>query len=138
MNRSAHDLAGGVAGLLSTLIATVQAQRPLDLAELLGCWAGGVLGARLPDTLEPATNPHHRQAAHAVVVTAGAWAILVPKLRDLEGRCRVYAAQMDSVAPLWALGARLLAGILRGLLPGYVSHMALDATTPMGLPLLGV
>lgn len=37
---------------------------------------------------------------------------------------------------LWALLSLILSGLAVGLAVGYASHLALDLTTPRGLPLL--
>jgi hypothetical protein len=136
MRKSTHDFTGGVFGVLTTLVTSHRAQRPVGVAELLGAWVGGTLGSRFPDAIEPATSPHHSKGAHSVTVLAAAVAWLAPRVRELEDRCLAYAAQIEGASPLWALAARMVAGLLRGLVSGYGSHLLLDATTPMRIPLL--
>jgi len=54
---------------------------------------------------------------------------------ELERRCRelseAAAANGDSLlSGFW----RVLAGLFWGIACGYISHLALDGTTPMGIP----
>lgn len=79
---------------------------------LLGAGAGA-LGGILPDVLEPARNPHHRKTMHSVTTMVAVTGVVVKKKRRLT---RVQKSLLN------ATGA------------GYVSHLALDSQTPMGLP----
>ncbi len=105
------------------------------------------MGGILPDVLEPATSPHHRQLAHSLVVGGS---LAVAKVAEMQASCRSLsseATQRASVLPVGsperrdaeflALFWRFVAGFLIGLATGYASHLALDACTPQGLPLLG-
>lgn len=81
---------------------------------------GAVLGAKLPDILEPAVHSHHRAFFHSIAFAGGLiWA--VKKLREWEPTTAEH---------------RLLKAACLGALVGYGSHLALDATTPRSLPLL--
>jgi membrane-bound metal-dependent hydrolase YbcI (DUF457 family) len=136
-NREDHDFAGAIAGGLSTLIAAkLQGRNPTG-AELLGGVLGGMTGSSIPDYLEPATSPHHRQFAHsaffttALVATAGQGAV------TMQANMIVRAAQIEQTDPVGAFLLRMMAGFAPATVAGYASHIALDATTPMGIPLLG-
>lgn len=86
--------------------------------------AGGVLGAALtgiPDYLEPALHPNHRQFFHSLVCAAS----LAYGLKIL------YDWQPQS--PEGSL-ARKVCMVAIG---AYLIHLALDATTAKSLPLLG-
>ena len=75
----------------------------------------------LPDLIEPAAHPNHRQFFHSVVV-AGAIAY---------GLYRAWKWQPEGQ---WTQALKLV------LLAGggaYLVHLALDATTPRSLPLVG-
>ena len=85
--------------------------------------AAGALGAgctNLPDILEPATSPNHRKVFHsvacAVVLIAGFKKAWDWEPDDSAGRVLRFVA---------------LAGIA-----GYLTHLALDATTKRSLPLI--
>jgi len=88
----------------------------LELAgvTLAGREIGGVTGL-LPDILEPATNPHHRKTMHSV--TTG----LV-----LTGTTLANQKKMP----------RVIRSLVNAGSAGYLNHLALDARTPMGLPLI--
>jgi hypothetical protein len=99
-----------------------------------------------PDVLEPAIHSWHRDICHSwtvgSVLSAGG-----AKLEEWERHCRVKAAifrQMrlasreDPVKALFyfltELFWNLAAGFAVGFAAGYVSHLILDAATPLGLP----
>jgi len=79
------------------------------------------LASALPDVLEPANTPHHRQFCHslvfAVVMTSG-----MEKLYDWVPATPAEVFVRDV---LFSIGF------------GYVAHLSADATTAMGLPLVG-
>lgn len=85
--------------------------------------AGGfaALCATLPDLIEPATSPHHRQFFHSLTFAAFLGA----------GLHQLWKYQPKSQLELWTRRAGLIAG------GSYLVHLALDSTTPMGLPLVG-
>ena len=109
----------------------------------LGATCGGVL----PDILEPALSPDHRQFAHGMIPAAAVawfgqgkhregcdalyvWAKSAPGLG--EG---VQSGSSQAELPRWF--RFIVAGFFRALPVGYVSHLIADATTPRGLPMLG-
>lgn len=86
--------------------------------------AGSGLAAfltKLPDVLEPAVHPNHRQFFHSVAVAAllaAGWKALYdwqPESRD---------------ARFWRMVGMIGAG-------AYLCHLGLDALTPRSLPLIG-
>lgn len=84
-------------------------------------FAGGWCCGTLPDLIEPATNPNHRQFFHSFAV-AFALAYGLYKLHRWEPETKLSAV---------VKGVGLLAG------GGYLIHLLLDATTPRSLPVLG-
>lgn len=119
------------------------------LFEALGGALVGAVGSRIPDLLEPATSPHHRQMFHSVgaaaVVAASTYAAereYAPWLRtqaaEYERRSAVATNELSAFG-WWLLSVlcRIGAGAISGLGGGYVSHLGCDATTPMSIPLLG-
>jgi membrane-bound metal-dependent hydrolase YbcI (DUF457 family) len=147
-SRTAHDVAGALAG---GAVAAVSArdQTPLfKVAELVGGTLGGLHGSRLPDILEPAVTPRHRGPAHSIVggFIGGASAMKytpVP-VQKLRGKARELEAAMAFEANIiraWmlllaAVACHVAAGYVVGAATGYGSHLALDALTPRSLPLL--
>ena len=147
-NRRVHSTAGAVAGGTAAFLLARDLDPPLQLVEVLGGVIGGAWGGRLPDLIEPALHPGHRSVAHALVPGGMAGATVAPRLRRAQQpvrqwaeRCRAgrYAATSTLEQLLWWLAemaCRLLAGAIPGAAAGYVSHLLLDAGTPMGLPLI--
>lgn len=80
-----------------------------------------VFATALPDYLEPATNPHHRQFFHSAAF-ATALVALMKKLYDWVPATSGHALVRD---------------ILLSIGIGYLAHLGADATTAMGLPLVG-
>ncbi len=133
-----HRAVGAVAAPLATLMLSPPATNNfwLLLAELVGAAAGGAAGGVAPDRLEPATGPYHRGPAHSVAA-AGFVGTAGMKLADRAANSlRCDAARIASADPAGALLLHLLAGFARGVPIGYLSHIALDAGTPMSVPLL--
>jgi len=87
---------------------------------LFGAALAAALGD-LPDRLEPAIHPHHRQVYHslAFAVVVGTAAYKLYKWNPVEE---------------WSKLLRLLLLVGCG---SYIIHLALDAFTPRSLPLLG-
>jgi hypothetical protein len=86
--------------------------------------AGGGLGAlfgTLPDILEPADHPNHRQFYHGLffaAVLGYAW----------------YKLYQWKPEESWQRTARMFGLIAIG---AYLIHLAMDATTPKSIPLVG-
>jgi membrane-bound metal-dependent hydrolase YbcI (DUF457 family) len=82
---------------------------------LLGAGIGGLAGV-LPDILEPADNPHHRKACHSIL-----FAFIL--------YCGVVKLEESGLSPDTQI-------CLQGGVAAYLSHLLLDMSTPMGLPLI--
>jgi inner membrane protein len=136
-NRSDHDVVGLLTGVVSTVLGATLQGRTVDLCELVGGAAGGALLSRAPDVLEPALHPNHRQFAHSMVTAGTLGAVAVPAAFRAQHNLARQAAQMQSADPVRAAVYHLLAGFVAGAVPGYLSHVALDACTPKGIPLMG-
>ena len=147
-NRKQHAILGATAGVGGYAIYSLIKEETPSLPELIGAGLSGVAGAFLPDIIEPATSPNHRSFFHSVsfVGIAGppawscAWTFKDEQIRIAkECEARALATPNGFEKFLWELRALLhkfLAGLLPGLVLGYASHLAADATTPMGLPFL--
>lgn len=119
MNAAAHQFTAGAAvGLF--LAHSEQKDGQATLTPLAGGLAASIL-TKLPDLLEPATSPNHRQFFHSLAF-AGLLVAGFMKLRDWETK--------DATEEfLKTLGKLAIAG--------YLIHLALDATTSKSLPLIG-
>lgn len=114
-----HAIAGFVGGVV---VAAHESKRNGDSPlVLLGSGAFSALATRLPDVLEPATSPNHRQFFHSLLFSA-----IVGKLTY---DCYQWEAQTDSQKLVRYL--LLLAGA------AYLIHLVLDFGTPKGLPIIG-
>lgn len=145
--RSVHTIAGVCSGATLALYRGRQ-QPPWDqLVEGVGGAAGGFIGGRLPDLLEPALHGWHRSTAHSWAAGAAvSWA--TSAFAAWEQHCRSRAAAYAAVrqghgdviqqflALLAELFWRLAAGFVSGAAAGYGSHLVLDSFTSRGLPLI--
>jgi membrane-bound metal-dependent hydrolase YbcI (DUF457 family) len=116
-NFKVHALVGAGVGFGAYCVKyniekTLAPERKFDW-ERAAIWTGiGVLGACLPDWLEPATSPHHRAFFHSFTVLAAIlWSLLVL-----------------SAGTVSAVGLFFAAGI------GYASHLLLDGCSRRSLP----
>jgi hypothetical protein len=149
-NRRVHNRGGLAAGTGAALYHLRPEADPLEaLLEVLGGAAGGYVASAIPDVLEPATSPNHRNVAHSVA-TATALAVKsrkpVSRYREgLRARADQHRAtrrqpSTSTLQSIWHFLCecfyRLAAGAVSAVVPGYLSHLALDAMTPKGIPLL--
>lgn len=126
VNGQAHAIGSGLGMALAAYYdATRPDGRPKTVEEVRStALVAGGLGAlcgSLPDLIEPATNPHHRQFFHSVAFAALAF----------EGLRRVYRWQPEDDLHRAIRGLTLIAG------GAYLIHLVMDSTTPMSLPLVG-
>jgi len=120
-NASAHRIGAalGVGGI--SLAYELQRGEQANLGHPLAATALATLTASLPDILEPATNPHHRQFFHSVAIAAALG----------YGIYRLYNWQPQED---WKKVAKFSALAIGG---AYLIHLAMDASTPRSLPLVG-
>lgn len=147
--RKVHTDAGMVFGAgLAVYCAKNQMLYQLAI-ETLGGIAGGYIGGRLPDIIEPATSPRHRDTAHSVTAGYGIIKLGSVKLCEWQKACRKKANEAQNKrkiqvpGSLEELGCCLsemfwlaLAGAIAGLIAGYISHLVLDSDTPYKICLI--
>lgn len=143
----AHTLVGIAAGVAAIpACRQMLVSEPNPIEKLLAVFAA-IMGSRTPDKLEPSDGPNHRGFFHSilfVVLLAIGVSIavseLLKKLEEFESKFRWYRANGWSI-PAEDLsaykGLRWIICSAVGFSCGYQSHLALDGTTPKGLPLLG-
>lgn len=114
-----HMIAGAVVGVVVAAQETSSTGKsPLGLLTSGGFAA---FATRLPDVLEPATNPHHRQFFHSWLFGA-----MIGKLT------------YDTYRWQPATDSEKLVRYLLLLVGGaYLAHLVLDLGTPRSLPLVG-
>jgi inner membrane protein len=119
MNAAAHQMAAG-AGIFLVMAHQEDVTGEKTAWPLVGGVAGSLL-ACVPDRIEPAIHPNHRQFFHSLVFAAGL------------GYCFLKVKQWEPESTEGALVRKLaLIGI-----GAYLVHLALDATTAKSLPLVG-
>jgi len=89
-----------------------------SLGSLLLCSLAGGAAASLPDLLEPAYCPHHRQFFHSLTAAA-----LVAY--GISGGHVLRFGPVGRMV-LWVIGF------------SYLSHIVADLSTPMSIPLIGL
>ena len=147
-NKQTHVTVGTLAGC-GLAAYRAREQEPLSmLLEVIGGGVGGKIGGQLPDVFEPASWPGHRQLAHSAAAGAVIWASAYKQLERWENWCRSQAlnyqrernhsalSQIEKfLCMLMELLLHIAAGVLFGLVAGYLSHLALD-WRKSGLPIL--
>jgi len=120
-NGKTHLIAGLVVGATVNVVIQSSERRrapckQFDWGELLFCAGAAGAAALLPDLLEPATSPNHRQFFHSIAAAA-----------------LVAYAMSGEHTIMCSRATRLLLTVL-GL--GYLSHLCLDCTTPKAINLI--
>ena len=153
-----HQLVGAGAGVTFAAFEAKNQPDQYFWVEAIGGFLGGYVAGTLPDVLEPAICSWHRGVFHSATADSAVlyahtilaqWAqmcrqngdqcSMVPQIQDVRTGAWFPLTQpplQQICAILGGLLWRVLAGFLNGLAAGYVSHLALDATTPRGIPLL--
>lgn len=147
-NRTAHATAAIPSGMAFAAYRA-RRQRPRRLAvETAGGAVGGYIGGRLPDLIDPPDCPNHRGVGHSLLSIAVAGTVVYYKLSDVEEWFRRLADEAklradnttDQILRAFFLATesalRFIVGLIAGVVGGYASHLALDFTTPLGLPLI--
>jgi membrane-bound metal-dependent hydrolase YbcI (DUF457 family) len=83
--------------------------------------AVAAVASGLPDVLEPASSPRHRQFCHSVAFAA----LVTTGMKELY--------HWVPATP----GEAFIRDVLLSIGFGYMTHLGADATTAMGLPFLG-
>ena len=102
-NRATHEAVGAASGAAFALLRvggdapTLQA-----VAEVLGGALGGWMGGVIPDVLEPATTPNHRELAHSI---AAGGTLTLARLAEWQASCRTEAKGCEARALVFPLGS---------------------------------
>ena len=118
-NGPAHQIIGGLTAL-AVMNADKEGNRTVLHHPLVALACGALLG-KLPDVIEPANNPHHRQFFHS-------WVFLSALSGAMKG---VWDMKPETEVGRLARAAGLIVG------GAYISHLMADAVTPRSLPLIG-
>lgn len=109
------------AGALTGVAMACYGQRQDEPVNPLLAIGSSTIFSKLPDWIEPATNPHHRQFFHSVSFLA----------MLCYGLKKTYDWKPEDKGGQILRFLTLCAGA------GYISHLLLDGFTPRSLPLLG-
>ena len=146
-NGAAHRLVGSVSGGCAAAWAARGQTPAILLVETLGGIGGGIAGARAPDVIDPPTSGRHRSLGHGVVPVGATATALIRKLKEWQEQLRTFAEKercecaaattflTQACHLVLSLLAQLASGALAGFVAGYLSHLAMDFTTPAGLPI---
>ena len=117
-NAAAHRL--GAAAIVGGVALIAENNQEESTARPLVAGGLAYLGGTLPDILEPACHPNHRQFFHSL-----AFAGMVG-----HGVYKTWQWEPETKAQEWLR----IAGIAIG--GAYLVHLAMDAMTPKGLPVV--
>lgn len=146
-NRADHIVAGALASGCMATYLNKNDPSPDFLTDALSIFIGGWIGSKLPDIIDPPTSPRHRSIGHGMIqsslLTRKALSIIPVFRKACFDASAEYEVKASKETGIWNLFYRLIsfvfkfmAGLAPGILAGYVSHLALDFSTPMCLPLL--
>jgi len=119
VNGPAHQVVAGFA--TGVFLAERERQTGIQTAQpLLGGTAAAFL-TKLPDILEPATSPNHRQFFHSLTF-AGLLCLAFKELGNWQPE---------------SAGGEFLKALGQVAIPAYLIHLLLDSLTAKSLPLIG-
>lgn len=138
-NRDVHVPVSVSAGGLVAGVCAIDQPIEVLLSRTAGGAIGGWLGGLMPDIIDPSKNgPNHRSLGHGIIPVSLICSIGFEKflslrdhLKDKSDRARFD----DDLSTSLLLEA--LIGAMDGFIAGYLAHLALDARTPKGLPIIG-
>lgn len=119
MNGPAHQVVAGFA--TGIFFAKQERQTGVQTAKPLVAGTAAAFLTKLPDILEPATSPNHRQFFHSV-----AFAGLLCIAFDELGKWQPESADGEFLKALGQVA-----------IPAYLIHLFLDSLTSKSLPLVG-
>ncbi|MFT7773251.1 metal-dependent hydrolase [Roseateles sp.] len=119
MNGPTHQVVAGFA--TGVFLAERERQAGVRTAQPLLRGTAAAFLTKLPDILEPATSPNHRQFFHSLAFAA----LLGVALHELN------KWQPESA------GGELFKALGQAAIPAYLIHLFLDSLTAKSLPLVG-
>jgi len=101
------------------------------IIELLTAGVGVMSTAKLPDKIEPAIHPNHRDFYHSIAFAIIVGIIGFAAWKDLQQRRDQRGAKgIFDITPKELLDVFIIGGAV-----GYITHLVADGFTPKGLPL---
>lgn len=134
-NRTIHSIAGAVAGGIGAILITIERDNPAWDQRAFAGALGGFIGSGIADYVDPPTSYRHRSIGHSLVLCAVGSAVLFAAASRLESSSNPRRISEEPEEPVSNSNQAVWASILRGLAIGHISHLALDAGSPMGISL---
>ena len=117
-NANTHMLVGAGVGISTALLD--KNKHPVSHHIVIAPVVGAFMG-RLPDIIEPANHPNHRQFFHSVgIISIFSYGLI-----------KAYQWSPDDTFDKFIRGLLLIGGA------AYLCHLFCDASTPKSLPLIG-
>ena len=148
-NGETHRIVGTLVGAGYSWYRSNEEEGGSNVARMIGGAIGGHLGGTMPDLIEPASMPQHRQVAHSIAIGLALAFGTKEMVDDWEASCRDQAMMFREiteneeasviekiVALIGEVFCEVAAGIPGGFVAGYTSHLVLDGIYGE-LPLLG-
>jgi hypothetical protein len=133
-NGNVHKTAGAILGPLVylTIQNNIQQKEKVDLGELLLSSGIGLSTARIPDILEPATNPNHRDFFHSLTFGFVVGFVCVTAWDDLKIRRQertILEIQQWGLIEFMDIALIIVCGSI-------LLHLIMDGFTKKGLPFI--
>ena len=119
MNGPAHQVVAGFA--TGVFLAEQERKAGVQTAKPIVAGTAAAFFTKLPDMLEPASSPNHRQFFHSVVF-AGLLCLAFHELGKWQPE---------------STGGEVLKALGQVAIPAYLIHLFLDSLTAKSLPLIG-
>lgn len=145
-----HVKAGMVSGAAAVAICNHVENNPsISVADLVGGIAGGYLGGRIPDLIDPSKigGPNHRSYGHGIAQNSALAMWIFNNIQEFRKMCFEKATEFEIKSKeltddvksffltLVASFLRFVAGLAIGVIAGIISHLTLDSFTKKGLPI---
>lgn len=147
--RLTHVVTSSFMGTAVALTRSKGQPEAARIYETLGGFCGGYAGGRVPDILDCARTPNHRNHAHSATVCAGLIKISGKVLDSTQDTLRGWSEELSRQEALLPVNSvqraflaivaalcRILTGAIAGFISGYLTHLALDGMTPRSLQLV--
>jgi hypothetical protein len=140
--RREHQEVGAPVGAVAAALYARNEDPLAFLAETLGGWWGGKLGALIPDIIDPSTWPGHRSLGHGIIPSGGGSVMFAVQVlpgwqEALRSKAADHAAEGGTSGNIWMMLLHFVSGALAGATAGHISHLVLDSGSKKGLPSIG-
>ena len=144
-DKQKHQIAGACYGSAFAGIWSIRETGSIDPTIIAGGLLGGILGAAIPDSLDPPDSPRHRGFGHSLLAAGAICGICADTISNLTTFAEEEQRRFDACIELGyqypllngirLQAALLLIGVVVGLPAGVISHLILDNRSPDGIRL---